>query len=63
MVDVEDARRLAEVELARWNSRLAPNRLKDPHATPHDPEDEVLVTEVEARSGADSSLWVTARSC
>lgn len=49
-MDVDDARRVAEVELALWNSRLTPNRLKDPHATAHDPEDEVVVTEIETHS-------------
>ncbi|WP_207006073.1 YrhB domain-containing protein [Nocardioides aromaticivorans] len=66
-MDVEDARRLAEVELAHWNSKLTPNRLKDPHATAHDPEDEVVVTEVETHSRAwivhfATRRWLRTRS-
>lgn len=51
-MDVDDARRIAEAELSRWNSALTPNRLEHPHATSHDPEDEFVVTEIETHSRA-----------
>jgi hypothetical protein len=51
-VDVDDARRIAEEELARWNASLQPNKLADPHATSHDPGDEVVVTQIDTHSRA-----------
>jgi len=66
-VDVDDARVIAEAELDRWNSRLTPNRLKHPHATSHDPDDEYVITEIETHSRAwivhfASRRWVRTRS-
>lgn len=66
-MDLDDARRVAEVELSQWNARLTPNRLKDPHATAHDPEDEVVVAKVETHSRAwivhfATRRWLRTRS-
>ncbi|BBH17726.1 hypothetical protein Back2_20130 [Nocardioides baekrokdamisoli] len=66
-MDVDDARRIAEAELARWNRALTPNRLKDPHATSPDADDEVVVTDIETHSRAwilhfASRRWVRTRA-
>ena len=45
-MDADDARRLVEAELARWNDDLTPDRTRSPQAVTHDPEDEYVVTEV-----------------
>ena len=52
VVDVNDARRIAEAELDRWNSNLTPNRLANPHATSHDPGDEYVITKIETHTRA-----------
>lgn len=44
-MDEDDARRIAEAELAQWNGTLTPNRLVNPSATSRDLEDEWVVTE------------------
>jgi hypothetical protein len=51
-VDVEDARRIAQAELDRWNSALTPNRLVNPRATSHDPGDEYVITKIETHARA-----------
>ena len=51
-MDSDDARRIAEAEIARWNSQLQPNRLTHPRATEHDPDDEVVVTDIEVHERA-----------
>lgn len=51
-MDIEDARHIAETELARWNASLTPNKLNEPQATSHDPDDEYVVTKVETHSRA-----------
>jgi hypothetical protein len=51
-VDVDDARRIAEAELARWNNSLTPNKLTDPRATSHDPGEEVVITQIETHARA-----------
>ena len=66
-MDVDEARAIAQAELDRWNSMLTPNRLKHPHATCHDPDDEVVITEIETHSRAwivhfASRGWVRTRS-
>lgn len=66
-MDVDEARRIAEAELDRWNGALTPNRLKHPHATTHDPEDEVVVTDIESHSRAwivhfATRRWVRTRA-
>jgi hypothetical protein len=66
-VDEDDARRIAQTELERWNSSLTPNRLKYPNATSHDPDDEVVITQIDSHSRAwvvhfASRRWVKTQS-
>ena len=60
-MDADGARRLAEAELARWNDSLTPDRIRNPRATTHDPEDEYLVTEVVEHSRAWIVRFATRR--
>lgn len=66
-MDVDEARRIAEVKLALWNDSMTPNRLANPHATSHDPDDEWVITRIEAHSRAwvvhfASRRWVRTQS-
>lgn len=66
-VDVDEARRIADAELARWNSTLTPNRLTSPHGTSHDPGDEYVVFDVDPHSRAwivhfGTRRWLETRS-
>lgn len=66
-MDLDEARRIAEVELSRWNDALTPNRLKSRRATSHDPGDEVVVTDVKEHQQAwivqfASRRWLETRS-
>ncbi|WP_186449666.1 YrhB domain-containing protein [Nocardioides sp. J9] len=66
-MDANDAKRIAEAELARWNSTLTPNRLVNPQATSHDPRDGYVVTSIETHSRAwivhfATKRWLETRS-
>jgi hypothetical protein len=66
-VDVNEAKRIAEAELDRWNSALTPDRLANPHATSHDPGDEYVITNIETHTRAwivhfATKRWLETRS-
>ena len=66
-MDADEARRLAETELARWNDDLTRDRMRDPQATTPDPEDEYVVTELVEHRRAwivrfATRRWVSTRS-
>jgi hypothetical protein len=60
-VAADNARRTAQAELKRWNDALIPDRLTDPHATSHDPGDEVVVTGVDEHTRAWVVYFATKR--